>query len=137
MRIFLTHPDRQLAKDLARRLHECTGSEIKTFDDGLELYIAMGRTVADQAQWPSAIVIDAAAPRIGGLLLARLLKYNAVADQVPIVVTTTASTAATMRRDAELAHVDALIEIDPATDTNLAVDLVAARVAAVKNATAA
>lgn len=136
MRIFLAHPDQRLAEELARRLHERTGAEIKTFADGLDLYITMGRTVTDQAKWPSVIVIDAAAPRIGGLLLARLLKYNAVADHVPILVTTTASTAGAMRRDAEAAQLDALIEIDPAADPGLAVDLVAARVAAVKNAAA-
>lgn len=137
MRIFLVYPDPQMANAMARRLRESLNAEVEVFDDGLGLYLAMGRTVTDPSQCPDAIVIDAAAPRIGGLLLARLLKYNVIASHAPILVTTTACTAGPMQRDAEMAHVDALVEIDPAADASLTVDLVVARVAAAVKSAAA
>lgn len=63
-------PDR--AASLALALRERLDAEVTVFQDGLDLYAAAQLGPTDGC----VVVVEEALPRIGGLVMARLLKYH-------------------------------------------------------------
>jgi CheY-like chemotaxis protein len=87
MRIYVAHPSAEAAEALAHCLREREPAEVKVFDCGLQLYAALIRSSDDVSLRPSVVVVDAAMPRVGGLLLARLIKFHDLLGRIRILLT--------------------------------------------------